>query len=442
MRPTIATVVFMEELETLDRDSLAELQTSRLLETLSRLDASDSAFWNQKLNDVGQLTSINEVAELPFTEKHEFRENYPFGMLTVPKSDIVRIHASSGTSGKPTIVAYTAHDVQVFAEVNARALSAVGAEAGDIVHVAYGYGLFTGGLGLHYGVERLGAMAVPASGGNPGFQVGLIADMGATGLAATPSFALILAERAREEGLLPKLRLRWGIHGAEPWSEGLREKLEASWDGDYDACDIYGLSEIIGPGVAAECRLNKGGMHVFEDHFYAEIVDPETGEPVDEGTTGELVLTTLTKQAQPVVRYRTRDITRFLPGDCPCGRTSRRIAQLEGRADDMLIIRGINVYPRTIETVLMADPDVGANYAIVIDRRPTLPEVEARVELAHKGLVGSETVIAERISSKLSETIRLRVNIVVGPVGSVPRSEVGKAKSVFEQTTDEDPLTT
>ncbi len=431
----------MDELERLDRKSLAEIQTSRLLETLSRLEASDAVFWRQKLASVGPVSSIDAIPELPFTEKHEFREYYPYGMLAVSQSDVVRIHASSGTSGKPTIVAYTENDVEVFAEVNARALSAAGAETDDIIHIAYGYGLFTGGLGLHYGVERLGAMAVPASGGNPGFQIGLMADTGATGLASTPSFALILAERAREEGLLEKLRLRWGIHGAEPWSDGLREKLEASWDGAYDACDIYGLSEIIGPGVAAECRLNKGGMHVFEDHFYPEIVDPETGEPVDEGTAGELVLTTLTKQAQPVLRYRTQDITRFLPGDCPCGRTSRRIARLEGRADDMLIIRGINVYPRTIETVLMADPDLGANYAIIIDRRPTLPEVEARVELAHDGLVGSEPAIAERISIKLNETVRLRVKVVVGGVGSVPRSEVGKAKRVFEQTTDKDPLT-
>ncbi len=432
----------MDELERLDRKSLAEIQTSRLLETLSRLEASDAVFWRQKLASVGLVSSIDAIPELPFTEKHEFREYYPYGMLAVSQSDVVRIHASSGTSGKPTIVAYTENDVEVFAEVNARALSAAGAETDDIIHIAYGYGLFTGGLGLHYGVERLGAMAVPASGGNPGFQIGLMADTGATGLASTPSFALILAERAREEGLLEKLRLRWGIHGAEPWSDGLREKLEASWDGAYDACDIYGLSEIIGPGVAAECRLNKGGMHVFEDHFYPEIVDPGTGEPVAEGDAGELVLTTLTKQAQPVIRYRTRDITRFLPGDCPCGRTSRRIARLEGRVDDMLIIRGINVYPRTIEAVLMGDPGIGANYAIIIDRRPTLPEVEARVELASDDLLGSEEAIAERIRYKLSETIRLRFNVVVGPAGSVPRSELGKAKRVFEQTTDADPLTT
>ena len=287
-------------------------------------------------------------------------------------SQVVRVHASSG---KPTIVAYTASDIEVFAEVNGRALAAAGGTPDDVVHVAYGYGLFTGGLGLHYGVEKLGAVAVPASGGNAGFQVGLMADLGATGLAATPSFALILADRAAELGVRDQLQVRWGIHGAEPWSEGMREKLEAAWGGGYDACDIYGLSEVIGPGVAQECRENKGGMHVFEDHFYPEIVDPETGEPVDDGESGELVLTTLTKEAQPVIRNRTRDITRFLEGDCPCGRTSRRIARLEGRVDDMLIIRGINVYPRTIETVLMADPDLGANYAIIVDRRESQPEV-------------------------------------------------------------------
>ena len=258
----------------------------------------------------------------------------------------------------------------------------------------------------------LRATAVPASGGNAGFQVGLMADLGATGLAATPSFALILADRAEELGVKDRLRLRWGIHGAEPWSEGMREKLEAAWGGGYDACDIYGLSEVIGPGVAQECRENKGGMHVFEDHFYPEIVDPETGEPVEDGESGELVLTTLTKEAQPVIRYRTRDITRFLPGACSCGRTSRRIGRLEGRVDDMLIIRGINFYTRTIETVLMADPDLGANYAIVVDKRAALPEVEARVEVADDALLPRADEIADRLQAKLMETVRLRINVM------------------------------
>jgi phenylacetate-CoA ligase len=432
--------VYRADLETLDPKSLHKLQGDRLGTLLRRLHTVESPYWADKLSGVGEIDTVDRLSELPFTEKQEFRDTFPYGMLTVPLSDVVRLHASSGTSGKPTIVGYTAEDIGVFAEVNARALSAAGAGPEDIVHVAYGYGLFTGGLGLHYGVEELGATAVPASGGNPGFQIELMADTGATGLAATPSFALILAERARDAGLLGKMRLRWGVHGAESWSEGLRQKLEESWEGPYDACDIYGLSEIIGPGVASECRENKGGLHVFEDHFYPEIVDPGTGDPVDEGEPGELVITTLTKTAQPVIRYRTRDITRFLPGECSCGRTNRRIARLEGRADDMLIIRGINVYPRAIETVLMDDPALGNNYAIIVDRRSTLPELEARVELARPGGAEETEVVAGRLQSRLKETIRLRVRVNVGPPGSVPRTKVGKAKRVFERTDDTDPL--
>jgi phenylacetate-CoA ligase len=267
-----------------------------------------------------------------------------------------------------------------------------------------------------------------------------MADSGATALACTPSFALLLAERANEAHLRRSIRLRWGIHGAEPWSEGLRTKIEEAWGDGYDACDIYGLSEIIGPGVAAECRENKGGMHVFEDHFYPEIVDPETGDPVEVGEPGELVLTTLTKWAQPVIRYRTRDITRFLPDSCPCGRTGRRIGRLEGRADDMLIIRGINVYPRTIETVLLNDRSLGGNYAIIVDRRGAMPELEARVELADESLTPKRQAIAERLHNQLLETVRLRVTVKVGDPGSVPRTEMGKAKRVFERTDDADPL--
>ncbi len=432
--------MYLHELETLDREPLRHLQLERLSDLVARLKAIDSGYWSRKMSGVGEVGSLEDIDSLPFTEKQEFRDTYPYGMLTVPMGEIVRLHASSGTSGKPTIVAYTKDDIAVFAQVNARSLSAVGATPDDVVHVAYGYGLFTGGLGLHYGVEELGATAVPASGGNPGFQVSLMADTGATGLAATPSFALILAERAEEMGLKSSIPLRWGIHGAEPWSEGLRDKLEASWNSEYDARDIYGLSEVIGPGVAIECRENKGGMHVFEDHFYPEIVDPDTGEPTPDGELGELVITTLTKHAQPVLRYRTRDITRFLEDECPCGRTSRRIERLQGRADDMLVIRGINVYPRTIETILMADPALGANYAIIVDRRGTLPELEARVEVIDESFSDSSDEIAQRLQNQLMETIRLRVKVDVGPPGSVPRSEVGKAKRVFSQTSDEDPL--
>ena len=433
--------MYLEETETLDRASLTSLQSSRLGELLDRLNATDNPYWREKLSGVRQVGSIGDLSTLPFTEKHEFRDTYPYGMIAVPMEDVIRIHASSGTSGKPTIVAYTAHDIAVFAQVNARALSAAGATSRDVVHVAYGYGLFTGGLGLHYGVEELGATVVPASGGNPGFQISLMADAGATGLAATPSFALILAEQAEGMGLMGSLSLRWGIHGAEPWSEGLREKLESAWEGEYDACDIYGLSEVIGPGVGVECRENKGGIHIFEDHFYPEIVDPETGDHVPDGETGELVLTTLTKQAQPVIRYRTRDMTHLIEGECPCGRTSRRIGRIQGRADDMLIIRGINVYPRSIETVLMDDDALGPNYAIIVDRRGHQPELEARVELASDDLIAMKPDISSRLASRLMEIIRLRVKVEVGPAGSVPRTEVGKARRVFERTDDRDPLT-
>jgi phenylacetate-CoA ligase len=349
----------------------------------------------------------------------------------VPLEETVRVHASSGTRGRPTIVAYTARDVAVFAEVNARALACAGGRSDDVIHVAYGYGLFTGGLGLHYGGERLGATVVPASGGNPGLQVRLLADLGATGLACTPSFALLLAERAGEDGLAERIRLRFGIFGAEPWSEALRTKLEEAWRG-MDACDVYGLSEVIGPGVAAECREAKGGLHVFDDHFLPEVVDPSTGRAVDEGEPGELVLTTLTKEALPVIRYRTGDVTRLLPGPCPCGRTHRRIARFSGRVDDMLVIRGVNVFPSEIEAAVLDDPALAGHYAIVVDRRSALPELEIRAELASTEARVEE--VEERLRVRLAETLRLRTNVVVGEPGSIPRQEVGKAQRVFERT--------
>jgi phenylacetate-CoA ligase len=413
-------------------------QSAALVDLVGRLAAASSPYWDAKLRDVGPITSIDDIGRLPFTVKKEFRDAYPYGMLAVPMSDVVRVHASSGTSGKPTIVAYTGPDIALFAEVNARSLALAGATAESVVHVAYGYGLFTGGLGLHFGVEALGATAVPASGGNQGFQVALLADLGADGLAATPSYALLLAERAAADGLADRIELRWGIHGAEPWSEGLRRKIEEAWGGDYTACDIYGLSEIIGPGVASEWAEARGGLVVFEDHFYPEILDPFTQEPVDDGALGELVLTTLTKQAQPVIRYRTGDITRFLPDDY--GLPFRRIDRLQGRADDMLIIRGINVYPREIETVLLADPDLSGQFAIIVDRRGTLDEVEARVELLSADRAPLREEIAGRLEAQLMEAIRLRVTVDVRDPGGVPRQEIGKAKRVFERTGPDDPL--
>ena len=382
--------------------------------------------------------SLDDIPSLPMTTKAEFRETYPAGMVAVPMDDVVRVHASSGTSGKPTIVAYTADDVRVFAEVNARSIALAGATGSSVVHVAYGYGLFTGGLGLHYGVEALGAAAVPASGGNPGFQVRLLADLAADGLACTPSYSLLLAERAADEGVLGDIQLRWGIHGAEPWSEGLRQKIEEAWGGGFTACDIYGLSEIIGPGVASEWSQHKGMMVIMEDHFYPEVIDPFTGEPLPDGELGELVLTTLTKQAQPVIRYRTGDITRLLP---PVGGLPLRcIDRLQGRADDMLIIRGINVYPREIETVLLDDPDLGGQFAIIVDKRGTLDEVEARVELRDAALAPQRDAIAIRIQQRLMQTIRLRVKVDVRDPGEVPRQEIGKAKRVFMRTDEVHPL--
>jgi phenylacetate-CoA ligase len=424
----------LNQMRQMTGDELVEIQSARLRDTLARLRANDAPYWQAKLEGVGDVAGIEDLASLPFTMKREFRDTYPFDMLAVPQQDVVRVHASSGTSGKPTIVAYTAQDVGVFAEVNARSLALAGGTPESIVHVAYGYGLFTGGLGLHYGAEALGATAVPASGGNTSFQVGLLADLGADGLACTPSFALLLAERAAADGLLESMSLRWGIHGAEPWSEAMRAKIEEAWGGTYDACDIYGLSEIIGPGVASEWSRYKGSMVIFEDHFFPEIVDPGSDEPVADGEMGELVLTTLTKQAQPVIRYRTGDITRLLPpiGGIPF----RRIDRLKGRADDMLIIRGINVYPREIETVLLDDPDVGGQYLIVVDRRGNLDEIEAQVELRDGSMAPARATIASRLQQTLMERVRLRVTVDVRDPGGVERQEIGKAKRVVQLTDD------
>lgn len=409
-------------------EELRRTQGDRLVKLVARLRGLDSPFWRGKLGEGSAVRSLEDLDQLPMTTKSEFRESYPFGMLAVPFREVVRVHASSGTSGKPTIGAYTAADVDVFAEVNARSLALAGADSGSVIHVAYGYGLFTGGLGLHFGVESLGATAVPASGGNTGFQVQMLADLGATGLACTPSYSLLLAEGAAERGLMDALSLRWGIHGAEPWSEGLRRKIEEAWGGDFDACDIYGLSEIIGPGVASEWVEHKGRLVIAEDHFYPEIIDPSTGRRLPDGEVGELVLTTLTKQAQPVIRYRTGDITRLMP---PVGGLPFRcVDRLWGRVDDMLIVRGINVYPREIESMLLADPDVGGQFLIYVDKRGVLTEIEARVEVRHAGLMAHRETVAERLETRLRETVRLRVKVTVSGPGEIPRQEVGKAKRV------------
>lgn len=436
--------MFQPEFEAMPPAERATLQGERLRALVARLKAVGGPYWQEKLEAVGPETirGIEDLRKLPFTVKAELRGSYPFGMLAVPLSETVRIHASSGTRGKPTVVAYTARDVDVFADVNARSVAAAGGTADDVLHVAYGYGLFTGGLGLHYGGERLGATVVPASGGNAGFQIQMMADLGANGLACTPSFAMLLAERAQEDGLLARISatLRYGAFGAEPWSEAFRQKLEDAWGG-FDACDIYGLSEVIGPGVAMECREGKGALHVFDDHFLPEVVDPDTGEPATTGGLGELVLTTLTKEALPVIRYRTGDVTRFVDEPCPCGRTHRRIDRFSGRVDDMLIIRGVNVFPSEIEAVLLDDPAVGGQYAIVVDRRETLPRLEVRCEFATAEFETSHDEVVTRLRTRLTERLRLRIETVsVGRPGSIPRQETGKAQRVFERTAESDPF--
>ena len=412
------------------------LQSERLRDVLGRLATAPSPYWQAKLRgvDIAAVRGVEDIAALPFTTKRELRDAYPYGALAVPRERVVRVHASSGTSGKPTIVAYTRRDVELFAEVNARAIAMAGGGPGDVFQVTFGYGLFTGGLGLHYGAERLGATVVPASAGNTGLQVKLLADLGVSGMAGTPSFGLALAERAAADGLLERISLRYGLFGAEPWSEELRRRLEAAWGG-LDARDLYGLSEVIGPGVAAECA-EKSGLHVFDDHFYPEVVDPASGQPLEVGEVGELVLTTLTKEATPLVRYRTGDVTRLVPGDCPCGRTHRRIARISGRVDDMLVVRGVNVYPSAVEAVLLADPAFASHYALVVDRRGTLSALEVHVELASEQLRDA----VERLTAGLEEHLRLRVQVVVAAPGALPRSEVGKVKRVFQRTAEADEL--
>jgi phenylacetate-CoA ligase len=425
-------VILQPELETMPTEQRGELQRRRLAELLRRLRASDSRYWREKL---ARVNDDAELADLPFTTKAELLEQYPFGALAAPLEQTVRVHASSGTRHKPTIVAYTVGDVETFAEVNARSIACAGGRPEDVLHVAYGYGLFTGGLGLHYGGERLGATVVPASGGNSAFQVELLADLGARGICCTPSFCYLLAERARAAGMLERIGLRYGVLGAEPWSEALRQKLEDAW-GEFDACDIYGLSEVIGPGVAMECREGKGALHVFDDHFVPEVVDPESGEPTD--GVGELVLTTLTKEALPVLRYRTGDVTEFVDEPCGCGRTHRRIARFSGRVDDMLVIRGVNVFPSAIEAALLDDSALAGQYAIVVDRRGPMPQLEVHAELADD--VSDVEEVAARLRDRLGERLLLSVGVVVGRPGSIPRQELGKAKRVFERTTEMDEL--
>lgn len=421
---------FDEQVETMPREALATLQFDRLRKTLR--NAHDNvALYRQRLDDAGvvpeDVHTLDDLRRVPFTYKTDLRDQYPYGLFARPVSKLARIHASSGTTGKPTVVGYTKADIDNWADLMARSMHAGGARAGDVVHNAYGYGLFTGGLGAHYGAERLGANVVPVSGGSTERQISLIMDLGARVLCATPSYTLAMAELAEQLGVdLRKSALKIGIFGAEPWSSAMRCEIEERLG--IKAIDIYGLSEIMGPGVACECSA-QAGLHGWEDHFLFEVLDPETQAPVPEGHAGELVITTLTKQALPMLRYRTRDITRITTDPCDCGRTHLRILRIAGRSDDMMIIRGVNVYPSQIEAVLVGRPMLAPHYLLVIERQGTLDSVTIEVE-AQSG-VGEETfpALARDVSHHVKSMVGISTKVVVKLPGEIPRSQ-GKAVRV------------
>jgi len=423
--------------ETMPREDLETIVLRRLKATIDRIYAN-VPFYRRKLEEnsitPNDIRSLEDLQRIPFTTKEDLRDNYPYGMFAVPMDNVVRIHASSGTTGQPTVVGYTARDVNTWAELMARSLAAGGATRGDIIHNAYGYGLFTGGLGVHYGAEKLGASVIPVSGGNTKRQIVIMKDFGPTILTATPSYALHLAEVADEMGVsFADLKFKFGIFGAEPWSENMREDIERKLH--LTAVDIYGLSEVIGPGVAIECYEAKNGLHIFEDHFIPEIIDPATGEVLADGETGELVFTSITKEAFPVIRYRTRDITSLNPEPCICGRTHIRMNRVSGRTDDMLIIRGVNVFPSQIESVLMEMDDVEPHYQLLVDREGTLDTLTVMVEVGEQ-LFSDEVKHLQDLERKISKNIKdyLGVSAKVKLVEpkAIARSE-GKAIRVIDK---------
>ena len=421
--------------ECMPREELDRLKLERLQRTVNHV-YQNVPYYRMKMQEAGlapgDIRKLSDLTRLPYTTKQDLRDNYPFGLFAVPQSEIVRIHASSGTTGKPTVVGYTQGDINTWSELIARCLVAAGADKHSVIQVAYGYGLFTGGLGIHYGAERLGATVIPISGGNTKRQVMLMKDFGTTMLACTPSYALVLAEALAEEGIaLSELKLRCGIFGAEPWTDGMRKQIEHRLG--IRAMDIYGLSEVLGPGVAIECECQQG-LHIFEDHFIAEIINPQTLEPVAEGEKGELVFTTITKEGIPVIRYRTRDLTSLNFEPCSCGRTHVRMNRIMGRSDDMLIIRGVNVFPTQVESVLVNYSDVEPHYLIVVDRINNLDVLEVWVEMSEK-LFSDEVRQIEHIKGKITADIEsvLGVNVSVKLVEpkTIERSQ-GKAKRVLD----------
>ncbi len=431
-------MIWNQEFETLPREALESLQLKRLQATVNRVYAT-VPFYKKKFDELGlkpaHIKSLKDMRLLPFTVKTDLRDNYPFGLFSVPMSSVVRVHASSGTTGKPIVVGYTRRDIDTWAELMARTLTAAGIHQGDIVHNAYGYGLFTGGLGAHYGAERVGASVVPISGGNTKRQIMILKDFGPTAITCTPSYALHLADVARDMGIDPSrdFKLRVGCFGAEAWSENMRHQIEKTFN--IDAIDIFGLTEVIGPGVSSECLEAKNGLHVFEDHFIPEIIDPETGEPLPPGEKGELVFTSITKEAFPVIRYRTRDLTRLNPEQCVCGRTFLRMERITGRTDDMLIIRGVNVFPSQIESALLQIEGLEPHYQIIVDRKDNLDTIELLVEVNEKifsDKVKKLEVIEKRVVHDIKEMFGVSCKCKLVEPKTIARSE-GKAQRVIDK---------
>jgi len=434
--PFLDMEIWNHHFECMDRDGIRHVQSERLRETVERV-YFNVPYYRNKMQEAGlgpeSIETIDDISKLPFTTKTDLRDNYPFGLFAVPMSEIVRVHASSGTTGKPTVVGYTRNDIATWSEVMARTLTGAGATRNDFIHVAYGYGLFTGGLGIHYGGEKIGASVIPISGGNTVRQIQLMHDFGSTVLACTPSYALFLAEAIEESGInRDDLKLRVGVFGAEPWTENMRREIEDKLR--IKAIDIYGLSEVIGPGVASECPVQEG-LHINEDHFYPEIIDPKTLKVLPAGSTGELVFSTLTKEGLPLIRYRTRDLTRLTYEKCKCGRTMVRMEKCLGRSDDMLIIRGVNLFPSQVESVLLEMSETKPHYLLIVDRVNNLDTLELKVEVDEAFFldkISQLESLRQKLQNNLESSLGLGIKVTLVEPKMIERSE-GKAKHVIDK---------
>jgi phenylacetate-CoA ligase len=429
-------MIWNEFIECMDRERLQKLQGERLSAMIQRMYYNVPFYrklFQQKGIEPGDIKNVDQLKDIPFTTKQDLRDNYPFEMFAVPRSEVVRVHASSGTTGKPTVVGYTRKDIETWSEVVARTLTMAGGGTNDVLHIAYGYGLFTGGLGIHYGAEKIGATVIPISGGNTQRQLQLMVDFGSTIIACTPSYALYLAEAINEAGIsTSSLKLKAGVFGAEPWTEEMRREIEDKLK--IKAIDIYGLSEVIGPGVASEC-IHQNGLHVFEDHFIPEIIDPQTLEVLPDGQVGELVFTCVTKEALPLLRYRTHDLTSLNSEKCSCGRTIVRMRKCLGRSDDMLIIRGVNVFPSQIETVLLEMSETKPHYLLIVDRINNLDVLEVWVEV--EGQFFSDEIkkleeLKKKIQHNIESALGISANVKLVEPKTIERSE-GKSKRVIDK---------